>query len=85
MAHTDPARLVHTLFTAYIILAFSTSWVSTGFRLTWVVILKLCQIIHVLIDDDPQVVCRLVCRNLALGERLRHDAGSEYMIQQLRQ
>lgn len=39
---------------------------------TWVVILKLSQIVDIVIDNDVQVVALVMRRDVGFGKRLRH-------------
>lgn len=49
---------------------------ESGTKLTWMLILKLGNVIHVLVDNDEHVIALVVRRNVALGERLGHFESS---------
>lgn len=42
-------------------------------KLTWMFILKLGQIVDILVYNDPEAVCLIMRRNVALRKSLRHD------------
>lgn len=46
-----------------------------GPRSTWMLVLKLAQIIDIFVDDDPKTVRLIMRRNVALGEGFGHGAG----------
>ena len=43
---------------------------------TWMLILKLRQVINIIIDDDPKIILGLVRRNHVLRKRLRHSGNA---------
>jgi hypothetical protein len=39
---------------------------------TWMLILELCQIVHILVNDDPEIILGLVRADVGGGKHLRH-------------
>lgn len=48
----------------------------------WMLLLKLRQVVNVLVDDDPEVILRLVRSNVAAGEGLGHGGDARFLAKE---